>query len=142
MEPLMTPGEITIIQRSFEQIARIRLDAGQMFYERLFLIAPELRPLFSTDIRVQASKLMDTLAFVIGQLPDGPDLVPTLQRLGQRHLAYGVKPEHYDQVGEALLWTIEKVLGGEWTHELRAAWIALYDRAATVMKDAAYSNVA
>jgi nitric oxide dioxygenase len=138
----MTPGEVEIIQRSFEQIARIRIDAGQMFYDRLFQIAPELRAMFSTDIRVQASKLMDTLAYVIGQLPDGPDLVPTLQKLGRRHVAYGVKPEHYDQVAEALLWTVERFFGDEWTPQLRAAWVALYDRAATVMKEAAYSDAA
>jgi hypothetical protein len=41
-----------------------------------------------------------------------------------------------------LLWTVERFFGDEWTPQLRAAWVALYDRAATVMKEAAYSDAA
>ena len=42
-----------------------------------------------------------------------PTLVITLEGLARRHLGYGVKDEHYDKVGEALLWTLEKGLGDE-----------------------------
>jgi hemoglobin-like flavoprotein len=139
---LVTPGEIELIQRSFERVAGTKIETGQLFYDRLFFIAPELRPMFSTDIRVQSSKLMDTLAYAIGQLPDGPNLAATLQKLGRRHLDYGVKPEHYDKVGEALIWTMEKLLADDWTPELQASWASLYANAAKIMKEAAYSSAA
>lgn len=137
-----TPSEIELVQRSFDRVARIKIEAGEIFYDRLFLAAPELRPMFKTDMRSQASKLMDTLACAIEQLPDGPNLTATLQKLGRRHLEYGVRPEHYDQVGEALIWTMAKILGPEWTPELQASWISLYGAAATIMKEAAYSSAA
>lgn len=135
----MTPGQIDLIQRSFEHVTRIKLEAGQLFYERLFFIAPELRPMFKVDTRAQASKLVDTLSYAVGQLPDGPNLTATLRKLRRRHLEFGVRPEHYDVVGEALLWTLERLLAERWTPELRDGWLSLYATAATAMKKAAYS---
>jgi hemoglobin-like flavoprotein len=41
-----------------------------------------------------------------------------------KHVSYGVKPEHYAPVGVALLWTLERGLGTEWTPDLAAAWTA------------------
>ncbi len=135
----MTPGQIDLIQRSFEHVTRVKLEAGQLFYERLFFIAPELRPMFKSDIRAQASKLVDTLAYAVGQLPDGPNLTATLRKLGRKHLEFGVRPEHYETVGEALLWTLERLLAERWTPDLRDGWLSLYGTAATVMKNAGYS---
>jgi hypothetical protein len=53
---------------------------------------------------------------------------------------YGVQPEHYEPVGEALIWTIEHCLGSECTDEVRSAWLVLYSRAAAVMKEAAHAK--
>ena len=55
----------------------------------------------------------------------------------QRHVAYGVREEHYDTVGAALLWTLEQGLGDAWTVELATAWATAYTLLATTMKDAA-----
>ena len=63
-----------------------------------------------------------------------------MQDLGKRHEGYGVKPEHYETVGNTLLWTFEQHLGVEFTPEVKAAWGAAYTVLATTMKDAAYSK--
>jgi hemoglobin-like flavoprotein len=39
---------------------------------------------------------------------------------------YGVMPEHYPVVGQALLWTIQRTLGLSWTTDVAAAWIEAY----------------
>ena len=93
--------------------------------------------MFKGDIEAQAGKLMDTLAIAISQLKDLPTLVKILEGLAVRHVGYGVRDEHYDKVGEALIWTLERGLGAAFTSELRAAWIALYTTAADVMRNAA-----
>jgi hemoglobin-like flavoprotein len=59
--------------------------------------------------------------------------------LGKRHVAYGVKPEDYDSVGAALLWTLEQGLGDDFTPDTKEAWATVYGLVATTMKDAAYS---
>jgi hemoglobin-like flavoprotein len=118
-------------------VMRERDMVGRMFYDRLFSIAPEVKPLFRGDIAEQSRKLMDTLALAVGMLRDMPTLVITLEGLARRHVGYGVKDEHYDKVGEALLWTLEKGLGDAFTAQVRDAWAALYVAVAKIMRDAA-----
>ena len=133
----MTPEQIKIVRLTFAQAMNKKVEVGRIFYERLFAIAPETKVLFSTDIEEQSRKLMDTLAIAIGNLRDTPALVGMLETLAQRHVAYKVRDEHYDKVGEALLWTLEKVFGGAFTGEVKIAWATLYGIVADVMRKAA-----
>jgi nitric oxide dioxygenase len=132
----MTPEQVQIIRLTFSQAMSSKDKVGRMFYDRLFEIAPETRPMFKGDIDAQSRKLMDTLALAIGMLRDMPTLVATLQALAKRHVAYGVRDEHYDTVGAALLWTLEKGLGSAFTPEARTAWATLYGAVAKIMRDA------
>jgi hemoglobin-like flavoprotein len=132
----MTPEQVQIIRLTFSQAMSSKDKVGRMFYDRLFEIAPETRPMFKGDIDAQSRKLMDTLALAIGMLRDMPTLVATLQALAKRHVAYGVRDEHYDTVGAALLWTLEKALGSAFTPEARTAWATLYGAVAKIMRDA------
>ncbi len=132
----MTPEQVKLIKLTFVEVMNAKQQVGRMFYDRLFAIAPDTRAMFKTDIDAQAAKLMDTLALAVGMLRDVPNLVSTLQALGERHAGYGVKDEHYAKVGEALLWTLEQGLGQAFTPQVREAWAALYGTAAKVMMDA------
>ncbi|MHB8629932.1 MAG: globin domain-containing protein [Aggregatilineales bacterium] len=86
-----------------------------LFYERLFVIAPEAKSLFKTNIDVQGPKLMTMLITVVKGLDRLGELTVVLQRLAERHVGYGVKQEHYALADEALLWTLEKV----WVQAIR-----------------------
>ena len=133
----MTPEQVQIIKLTFTQAMTAKDQVGRLFYDRLFAIAPDTKPLFKGDIDAQSRKLMDTLALAIGSLRDKPALVATLEALARRHIAYGVRDEHYDKVGEALLWTLEHGLGAAFTPHAREAWTALYATVAQVMRNAA-----
>jgi hemoglobin-like flavoprotein len=126
-----------LVQKTFELVAPIADEAAALFYGRLFEMDPALRPLFRGDVKDQGKKLMSTLKVAVHALDRLDALVPTVQALGRRHLAYGVRDEHYDIVGAALLWTLEKGLGAEWTPEVADAWTTVYGVLAKVMKDAA-----
>src|SRR5580658_1394935 len=101
MEHGMTPEQVKIVRLTFAQAMNRKIEVGMIFYERLFAIAPDTKVLFSGDIEQQSRKLMDTLALAIGNLRDTPALVSMLETLAQRHVAYNVRDEHYDKVGEA-----------------------------------------
>jgi nitric oxide dioxygenase len=92
----------------------------------LFEIAPDVKPLFHGDMKEQRRKLMATLALVVNGLGDLPAILPAASALAKRHVAYGVKPEHYPLVGAALLWTLARGLGDAWNKESEAAWSAAY----------------
>jgi len=133
----MTPQQVQLVKESFAKIAPIASQAADLFYGRLFEIAPQVRPLFKGDIKAQGQKLMSTISLAVGSLDNLPALVPVVQDLGRRHVAYGVRDDHYDSVGQALLWTLDKGLGPDFTPEVKEAWGAVYGVLADTMKGAA-----
>ena len=69
-------------------------------------------------------------------------LVPVLQQLGRRHVAYGVTEAQYAVVGAAFLDTLAEVLGADFTDARREAWTAVYGLMARTMIDAGHEEEA
>ena len=136
----MNPHDITLIQKSWSEVLPISDTAAGLFYQRLFVLDPEVRPLFKGDMREQGQKLMNMLGLIVGSLSRLDELVPAAQDLARKHVDYGVKPAHYDSVGAALLWTLEQGLGPKFTAEVKSAWRDAYGVLSQVMKDAAYPS--
>ncbi len=132
----MDSTQIRLVQESFAKVAPIADTAASMFYQRLFELDPSLAKLFRGDMTEQGRKLMTMIAAAVRGLADVNTLVPALQSLGARHGAYGVKYGDYDTVGAALLWTLERGLGPEFTPEVKCAWAAVYAVLAKTMIDA------
>ena len=118
----MTEQEIKTVRRSLEIMGKRSQALALMFYNRLFRLDPSLRGMFRTDINVQAEKLMAVLAVLIGSLERFDTLRPTLRYMGSCHAGYGVRPEHYSTVGQALLETLEEILGTRFNEAVRVAW--------------------
>lgn len=127
----MKAQTIDLVQASFEKVVPIADLAADLFYTRLFELDPSLRPMFPTDLTEQKKKLMQMLTAAVRGLTRLNKLVPAVQALGWRHAGYGVMPEHYKIVASALLWTLEKGLGSDFTPEVKAAWVEVY----TVLAD-------
>jgi len=125
-ELFMTPDQVNLVEVSFVKVKLISEQASALFYDRLFETKPELRPLFKGDMKEQGRLLMVTLATAVALLKRPIELEKAVEDLGVRHAKYNVQTEHFEPVGEALIWTLEKGLGPEFTPEVKAAWIALY----------------
>ncbi|PJI92720.1 nitric oxide dioxygenase [Yoonia maricola] len=138
----MTEDQIILIQDSFKQVAPISDAAATIFYDRLFEIAPEVRPYFRGDMGEQGAKLMSTLGVVVNGLRDLDKIVPVAQELAVRHVHYGVEAKDYEPVGAALIYTLEQGLGDGFTDATKDSWIAAYGTLSTVMIDAAYPKAA
>ncbi len=134
----MTPAEIYIVKNTWARVVPIKDTAGALFYGRLFELDPSVKPMFKGDIGAQGAKLMATLNVVVGSLDKLDEVVPVAQSLAKRHVDWGVKPEHYDTVGNALLWTLEQGLGAGFTPDVEQAWTTAYTTLAGAMKSAAY----
>jgi hemoglobin-like flavoprotein len=137
MEDMMTPAQVAYVQQSFAQVCTRADTVAARFYQRLFALDPSVRPLFPDDLTAQGRKLMDMLGLVVGGLPRLDTIRPAVQALGQRHVPYGVQPEHYNTVGAALLWALEQECGAAFTPEVREAWAAAYTVLAEIMTTAA-----
>jgi hemoglobin-like flavoprotein len=138
----MTPAHKRLVQDSWEQVVPIADTAAALFYGRLFELDPTLQRLFAaTNMKVQGKMLMQMLAVAVKGLDNLEELVPALESLGRRHVRYGVKDAHYDTVGAAFLWTLERGLGNAFTPAVRDAWAEAYSVLATVLKDATKGDV-
>ncbi len=107
-----------------------------MFYDRLFEIAPETRPLFKRDLRGQYDKFIQMLLWIVANLHQVQVILPAVEELGRRHAGYDIEPHYFERVGEALIWTLDAGLGDEFTPEIQDAWIAAYGVLASTMQAA------
>lgn len=133
----MTPEQIKLVQDSWAKVLPISETAAELFYGKLFELDPSLKPMFKGDMKEQGRKLMAILNTAVNALTKLDTIVPALQDMGRRHVDYGVKDEHYDTVGEALIWTLSTGLEDDFTEDTKVAWIAVYTLVAITMKEAA-----
>lgn len=136
----MSPDQVNLVQASFAQVAPIADQAAMMFYDRLFEIAPNVKPLFKGDMVEQRRKLIAMLAAVVNGLGDLNSILPSASALAKRHVGYGVEAGHYGTVGKALLWTLEHGLGPACTSDLAAAWTAVFTGLSNLMIAEAYER--
>jgi hemoglobin-like flavoprotein len=135
---MLTHAQKQTIRRSWDLVAPVAETVPDLFYKRLFDIAPQYRQLFSPDLSAQKRKLVAMLNFVVSALdwpdefwsapvPTDEDLLMVVAALGRRHAKlYHVPDSAYAPVGEALLWTLDYGLGEAFTTEVRDAWGTLY----------------
>lgn len=122
----LTEYQIQLIQSNFETFI-VDIDrAAALFYTRVFEIDPDLKPMFQNDMRIMGRKLMQTLVFAVNALNAPDEIGRQMQILGKRHQTYGVKQADFVTIGEALFWTLKKVLGEGYAPEVDEAWRVMY----------------
>lgn len=107
------------------------------FYASLFLEAPQLRALFPAAMDAQRDRFFRALTGSVRTLADPDRFVPMFQQLGRDHRKYGVRPEHYDVVGRALITALRYHGEDYWVPELEAAWQRAYTVMARTMLEGA-----
>ena len=108
------------------------------FYDELFRIHPEVRPMFRRDLARTREEFAAALA-LLGRNIDRLDILEeTLMDLGAAHAAYGVRPSHYPLVRDVLVATLREFAGPAWSTELERDWADAVNRvSATMLKGAA-----
>jgi hemoglobin-like flavoprotein len=129
----VTPPQVELIRETFPVVEEFAGPMTQLFYGRLFQVAPELRSLFHGNIQVQGVKFAEMLAALAGSASDLQKYAGPLRAMGHRHAGYGVKPVNYPVVGQALLWALGQALESEFTPQVKEAWTALISEVAEMM---------
>ena len=120
----MTEQQQQLVQASWKSIETIGGMVPTLFYAKLFELDASTRLLFPSDTGEQGNKLRSMLTFAVNNIGHLAHLAPTIRELGRRHLADGVRDDHYAIMGAALLWTLARCLGPSCTDEVREAWVA------------------
>lgn len=110
---------------------------------RIFELNPDARALFSfadgyppdsEDLYIDplftkhSTAVISTVSAAVGLLEAGEieTLTDVLRDLGARHASLDLGKGHYELVGEALLYTLEKALGEGFTPQAKQAWLGVY----------------
>lgn len=89
--------------------------------------------MFPVEMDAQYRKLLDMLNTIIMRLDRLDEMTEEIVAMAKRHEGYGVKSEHYNSVGQALIWTLKTGLGHDWNDELQEAWSKCYGILANAM---------
>jgi hemoglobin-like flavoprotein len=133
----MTAQQIHLLRKTFAEVESEAHVAALVFYQRLFALNPALRPLFKTGIEEQSRKLIDMLGLAVNLTSSPQALQSELRELGARHHTYGVRDEHYETVGRAMIDMLAEVLGEDFTPPVREAWTGFYRFMSETMRSGA-----
>jgi hemoglobin-like flavoprotein len=129
----MNAQQIQLVKESWSYVIVKSDEAGEIFYSRLFEVAPGVRHLFKGEVKEQSRKLMSMITYVIAKLDKLDTILDEIKGLATRHNKYGAQKEHYAVVGECLIHTLKTGLGSKWNSETQAAWLAVYGVLANAM---------
>ncbi len=133
----VTPKQVRLVQETFKRVVPIADKAAALFYDRFFALDPSVKSLFDVDMDAQGEKLMESLTWIVYHLGEPDTFMDEVRGLGKRHVSYGVEPEHYQTMREALFWMLAQGLGEAFTDEVAAAWAAAYSLLANTMLEGA-----
>jgi nitric oxide dioxygenase len=135
----MTPEQVRLLQQSIEAIGPLLNEIGRSFYTRLFELAPDTRALFKTDMEGQQQLFMaifrqfsvlnerSMLTLPVTASSSREVSIPGVAGLGERHVAYGVRPEHFNAAQNAFLWSVDKHLGEVVDAKTKEAWVRAFE---------------
>ncbi len=106
-------GLVARLRATYEQVRAHDLRLAEIFYNKLFAAAPQLRPLFRSDPKAQPRKLLAALDAVVRDLEHPAENAAMLAELGARHAQYGARPEHYELVIDLLVDSMRELLGAD-----------------------------
>jgi nitric oxide dioxygenase len=129
-----TEAEIALVRQTFAVMAPIAGVIADMFYDRLFYLAPSVRRMFPHDMCEQKRSFTVIMATTVQNLDNLDALVPLAEALGARHRRYGATAGHYQIGGQALVWALERGLASDFTAQVEQAWRRAYARLADAMQ--------
>lgn len=147
----LTQVEMTLIEDTWAQVASLGAqEVGVILFKQIFTIAPQALQLFSfkdeadlyesPNLKKHALGVVKAVGLAVGALRELEKLVPMLQGLGRKHVDYGVLPEHYDVVGQALIKTLSLGLGHQFTKDVELVWTKLWGVIASTMQGDNYKR--
>ena len=117
----MTPEAIERVKASYASLPAEGRQLSARFYQELFAAAPNLRPLFPTDLSNLQGHFEAALSLVIRNLTEVGGLHDALRDLGAQHVHWGARPEDYVTARSSLVTAIG-ALAADWNADLERDW--------------------
>lgn len=118
----MTADQVRLVRDSLDSLREDAEPFALLFYGKLFELDPGSRRLFHNDLAAQGRKVMDMLTSVAESLDNFEPMRARLAELGRKHGEFGVRPDQYETLTTAMLWSLGQALGASFDVPTRDAW--------------------
>lgn len=124
----MTPQQVRLVQKSWQPVYAQAQYAGELLSERMLELEPATRMLFRGSQEKMGIQLIEMMGMMVDALGNPEAVAMPLRELGHVHRAHhGVSARDFAVVGQALLWTLNRLLGEQsFSPEVREAWKQAY----------------
>jgi len=133
---MLNSSELALIKASVPALQTRGEDITRHFYATLFRDYPEVKVFFNQTHQAsgtQARALAGAVLAYAAHIDRLEAIAGALPAIINKHVALGIKPEHYPIVGACLLRAIGEVLGDAATPELIGAWAKAYGQLADLL---------
>jgi hemoglobin-like flavoprotein len=124
--------QLSLIQKNLDELKDRLPEARVSFYEKLFLIDPSVKSIFSGIESLDHSKFVNMLS-TLARAKNLDKIAIAIQSLGKRHANYGVSPYHFESVRQCLMAVLREFLGEQLTTEAQQAWCEVFDEVTGLM---------
>lgn len=115
------------LQEGLSKIESRKEGFATRFYENLFLLRPDVQPLFEkTDMQKQQQMLISALFLIVRNAQNPSLFTMVLHNLGERHIGYGTVGHCFPDMAQALVKTFSEFIGPDWTIEQERAWLTAF----------------
>lgn len=123
-----------LLQNLYSRIESEQHSFAGRFYSRLFELEPNIEQLFkSTGMEMQGKMVIQALGIGIQSLDKPDDFKTIFESLGRRHSLYGVKPDFYPLIGQALMDTCRASFGNNFNIETAGELAGLLEKIVDAM---------
>lgn len=123
------------IHESLELVLASKQSVGELFYDVFFTHHPDVQEHFHNVNMKRQAVLLTTALMLVERYYSRPNLTieTYLQYLGTQHHDRGIPQELYPKWIDAMLETLERFHGGDWTHELAMEWKEAFGQSIELM---------
>jgi nitric oxide dioxygenase len=137
----MNENQKSLVRQSFPRVLASSVSSVSLLYDKLFELSPEAKDLFkNTPMDRQFQMLVAAIGKIVKSIDNWDTVRPDLEALAQRHIGYGLSPEHFAFFGQAFIHMLKSSLGDSWNQELEDAWKAVYQNVSEVMITVIFNN--
>ena len=127
--------QIGLVQTSFAQVLPNANTTAEHFFNYLFERSPELTAILLgsmfkdeglNQLEQHKKRFVSTVQMVMKGLDGVDKLVPNVQEWGRKYANRGLEAQHYETIGDALLWALEQTPGVAMSTDTKHAWRSTY----------------
>ncbi|MCX7098560.1 MAG: globin domain-containing protein [Methylococcales bacterium] len=130
----MSTAHRQLVKANIESLGSNIDKLSQLFYRELFHIDINLKNVFPGNVVFLNRKFANMLA-TFKNTAHLEKITASVEKMGERHsLRYGVSPDHFASVEQALLLALRQYFGENFSPALDAAWQSVFAEVSAIMK--------